>query len=340
MDVAKLYSAQCAACHGVDGTGAQIRASMPTIPDFTSLAWQMSQTDLEIAHRIVDGNEPLMPAFRDKLTREQNLALTIYVRVFAGETARRSARRGPSRQPGGARQPPSPAPSQMSAASLYGAYCLGCHEADGRGNARCARRRRTCPISRTPNGRRPTAMRSSRTTIRDGKGKFMLPHEGQAGRDRHRANGRLRPAFQRRQAGRRVEPRPPVRPAGQAAVVPCRPRSPRQGARRARRPKLAARLRVASALFRQYCLTCHGTDGKGTAMRASMPAIPDFTSRAWQEARENPQLSVSILDGKGPLMPAFRGRVQRRPAAPTWWPTSGPSVPPGPRGRRRSASGQ
>ena len=47
--------ANCAACHGVDGTGKLIRAGMPTIPDFTSLAWQMSQTDLEITHRIRGG---------------------------------------------------------------------------------------------------------------------------------------------------------------------------------------------------------------------------------------------------------------------------------------------
>ena len=40
-----------------------------------------------------------------------------------------------------------------------------------------------------------------------------------------------------------------------------------------------------------------------------MPAIPDFTSRTWQESRTNPQLAVSILDGKGALMPPSRGRV-------------------------------
>ena len=70
LDVAKSYNTTCAACHGVDGTGRLIRSGMPTIPDFTSLAWQMSQTDLEITHRIQEGNEPLMPAYRDKLTRE------------------------------------------------------------------------------------------------------------------------------------------------------------------------------------------------------------------------------------------------------------------------------
>ena len=83
VDVAKIYNANCAACHGVDGTGALVRQGMPTIPDFTSLAWQMSQTDLEITHQIREGKEPLMPAYRDKLSKEQILALAIYVRAFA-----------------------------------------------------------------------------------------------------------------------------------------------------------------------------------------------------------------------------------------------------------------
>ena len=40
-----------------------------------------------------------------------------------------------------------------------------------------------------------------------------------------------------------------------------------------------------------------------------MPNIPDFTNRTWQTATGTPQLLNSILDGKGTLMPAFRGRV-------------------------------
>ena len=40
-----------------------------------------------------------------------------------------------------------------------------------------------------------------------------------------------------------------------------------------------------------------------------MPDLPDFTTRAWQDGRTNLQLTVSILDGKGKLMPAFRSHV-------------------------------
>jgi cytochrome c oxidase cbb3-type subunit 3 len=69
------------------------------------------------------------------------------------------------------------------------------------------------------------------------------------------------------------------------------------------------RTNAATGLFRQYCLACHGTDGRGTEIRASMPTIPDFTNRAWQAGVSKPQLRVSILEGKGTLMPSFRGRV-------------------------------
>jgi hypothetical protein len=40
-----------------------------------------------------------------------------------------------------------------------------------------------------------------------------------------------------------------------------------------------------------------------------MPLIPDFTSREWQVSRSNPQLAVSVLEGKGVLMPPWRGRI-------------------------------
>jgi hypothetical protein len=40
-----------------------------------------------------------------------------------------------------------------------------------------------------------------------------------------------------------------------------------------------------------------------------MPAIPDFSDRAWQAAADPTRLTVSILEGKGTFMPSFRGRV-------------------------------
>jgi hypothetical protein len=40
-----------------------------------------------------------------------------------------------------------------------------------------------------------------------------------------------------------------------------------------------------------------------------MPTIPDFSRRPWQGGVSDPQLRASVLEGKGTLMPAFRGRI-------------------------------
>jgi hypothetical protein len=46
-----------------------------------------------------------------------------------------------------------------------------------------------------------------------------------------------------------------------------------------------------------------------------MPAIPNFTSQAWQDKRNNVQLTISILDGRGTGMPSFAERVSREQAS-------------------------
>jgi len=68
-------------------------------------------------------------------------------------------------------------------------------------------------------------------------------------------------------------------------------------------------IREGSRFFQRYCAVCHGRDGTGSLARGILPAIPNFRVRAWQESRSEPQLVVSILDGKGTGMPPFRDRV-------------------------------
>ncbi len=303
LDVANLYSANCVACHGIDGTGKQIRTGMPTIPDFTSLAWQMSQTDLEITHRILDGNEPLMPAFRDKLSRDQNLALAIYVRAFA-ITPPTSPADKPTSPPAAA------VAAQMSPVQVYRAYCLACHDADGKGNI--VRKLMTDVPDFTDakwQGTRSSA--DLGRSILDGKGKFMLPMKDKlGGTDVDQMVAYVR-AFQGGKQSVSVEPKPPPRPLASElpSVVPPLPPAPGQPRVNESWAENTARIRAASVLYREYCLTCHGPDGRGTEIRSRMPDIPDFTARAWQEAHTNAQLSVSVLNGKGTLMPAFAGRL-------------------------------
>jgi mono/diheme cytochrome c family protein len=147
-------------------------------------------------------------------------------------------------------------------------------------------------------------------SILQGKGKFMLPMKD-----------RLAPedadhlvAYVRLFGGgkQQVKPEPSLvvqpEPTG-PAVVPPPVRPPAEQRAGATDAETTARLRAATGMYRQYCLICHGADGHGQEIRASMPAIPDFSNRVWQEGASNAQCGVSILDGKGTLMPAFRGRL-------------------------------
>ncbi len=75
-----------------------------------------------------------------------------------------------------------------------------------------------------------------------------------------------------------------------------------------------AAIQEGGGLFQKSCVRCHGRDGKGDAARDSLATIPDFTLRAWQQKRSDAQLLVSILDGKGTGMPAFRDKIARERA--------------------------
>jgi mono/diheme cytochrome c family protein len=80
-------------------------------------------------------------------------------------------------------------------------------------------------------------------------------------------------------------------------------------------PELAERLRSAGVLFREYCIVCHGPDGTGAAaMRPALPTLPDFTKIAFRDQHSDPQILISILEGKGTLMPANRGRLNESQA--------------------------
>ncbi len=303
LDIARVFNTNCAACHGVDGTANQVRKGMPTIPNFTSLAWQMSQTDLEITHQILSGKEPLMPAYRDKLSRQEILGLAVYVRAFAVHP---SAPIGPKpKQP-----PPAPAASQMTPVQIYRAYCLACHDADGRGET-VRKAMAEIPDFTRAKWQESRTDAELRHSILDGKGKFMLPMKDKVPETEAQQMVAYVRAFRGGKHVVTLEPQHHPIPPGPAhpAVIPGpKIRTPRSGPATPS-AEVEARLRVATGLFRQYCITCHGPDGRGTAMRPSMPPIPDFTERAWQERQADPQLLASILDGKGVFMPSFRGRL-------------------------------
>jgi mono/diheme cytochrome c family protein len=256
----------------------------------------MSQTDLEITHRIQDGNEPLMPAYRDKLTQPQMLALTVYVRAFAISPT----------EPAPSKPPRQPVAAQMSPVQVYRAYCLACHDADGRGQTA----RKAMPELPDFTDQKWQAAHTDaefKQSILNGKGKFMMPMKDKLSpTDAEQMTTYVR-AFRSGKEVVKVEPLEPIVPPPPTKPVVVEP--PKKKAVPPVAAETAERMRVATGLYRQYCLVCHGVDGKGRDMRTGMPAIPDFASQSWQSANSNPQIVVGILDGKGTLMPAFRGRV-------------------------------
>jgi mono/diheme cytochrome c family protein len=68
------------------------------------------------------------------------------------------------------------------------------------------------------------------------------------------------------------------------------------------------------SVFQRFCTSCHGSDGRGTTLRDQAPSIPDFTSQVWQQHRSPPALTTTILEGKGTVMPAFRGKLNEAQA--------------------------
>ena len=64
--------------------------------------------------------------------------------------------------------------------------------------------------------------------------------------------------------------------------------------------------RVVISLYNRYCIRCHGVDGRGVW---DIPDVPDFTNACWQGSRSDPQLVRIILEGRGAVMPPFRGTL-------------------------------
>jgi mono/diheme cytochrome c family protein len=64
--------------------------------------------------------------------------------------------------------------------------------------------------------------------------------------------------------------------------------------------------RVVMNLFNRYCIRCHGVDGRGVW---DIPDVPDFTNLVWQATRPDDYRTRVILEGRGAVMPPFRGTL-------------------------------
>jgi cytochrome c553 len=64
--------------------------------------------------------------------------------------------------------------------------------------------------------------------------------------------------------------------------------------------------RVVAGLYNRYCIRCHGVDGRGVW---DIPGVPDLTNGGWQASRTDAQLARRIVEGRGAVMPPFRGTL-------------------------------
>jgi mono/diheme cytochrome c family protein len=64
--------------------------------------------------------------------------------------------------------------------------------------------------------------------------------------------------------------------------------------------------RVVAGLYNRYCIRCHGVDGRGVW---DIPDVPDFTNAGWQSSRSDGQIARITLEGRGAVMPPFRGTL-------------------------------
>jgi mono/diheme cytochrome c family protein len=308
QNMAILFKQNCAACHGDDGSGNNIRKALPNIPDFTSLAWQVSQTELALVNQIDYGSLPLMPSFRYKLTREQVQGLAVYVRSF------------PSRKTQG---PAAPVAANLSPVAVYQTYCFACHDTTGKGDPFMRKAMPELPDFTAATWQKSRTDQDLGHSILEGKGKFMLSMKDKLGKLDVKDMVALVREFT---GGKKVIPLAPPKPAGPpppegVAKLPpdikdlITPKKDLPSPDDIKKPlpapsgELAARIRVGAGIFQQFCLVCHGPDGTGAIARAAMPPIPNFTNRTWQRSRTDAQLLVSILEGKGTLMPPNNMRI-------------------------------
>lgn len=64
--------------------------------------------------------------------------------------------------------------------------------------------------------------------------------------------------------------------------------------------------RVVMSLYNRYCIRCHGIDGRGVW---DIPDVPDFTDLRWQGSRSDAQIVNILMEGRGAVMPTFRGTL-------------------------------
>jgi mono/diheme cytochrome c family protein len=182
---------------------------------------------------------------------------------------------------------------------IYRDLCLQCHDNDGRGEVIRGALPKV-PNFADPNWQASRGDDDLRRSILEGKGKTMPSMKGKLRSvDVMKMIAFVR-AFQNGKQTVEDEPEESTASAQPTSTVEPGPAMRKD-----------VRGHEISRLYNKLCSTCHGPNGRGAGMRASLPTIPDFIRAKWHESRSDLQLNVSIRDGKGAGMPSFRDKLDR-----------------------------
>ena len=72
--------------------------------------------------------------------------------------------------------------------------------------------------------------------------------------------------------------------------------------------------RTAQQLYRRYCVSCHGTDGRSKTSKGKYSHARDLTDAQWQEDVTDERIFNSIMNGRSVRgnMPAFSKKLNEK----------------------------
>ena len=76
-----VYTARCVRCHGADGRGQTTLGQMTEAPDLTDAKWRAGRSRARMIESVTRGRGQ-MPAFSNKLTKDEIAAVVAYVRTL------------------------------------------------------------------------------------------------------------------------------------------------------------------------------------------------------------------------------------------------------------------
>ena len=74
--------------------------------------------------------------------------------------------------------------------------------------------------------------------------------------------------------------------------------------------------RPAPQLYRKYCVSCHGSDGRARTSKGKFSHARDLTDAKWQEQVTDERIFNSIMNGRSQRgnMPSFSNKISQQEA--------------------------